>query len=310
MSSELKADSPNEPKVDLPSKDEIPPPPQNRQLRVYGWKKMWKENNNTLWTVVGDTGDGKSYAALSIGQLIDPNFGIENVAFSIADFLKKVNDDRFGRGSVIVLEEASVEASSYDWHSKSNRIFSMILDTWRNQNRMGVITLPNFKALEKGARRRTEAVVNMRGVKPRKRYSMGWFYNSDFGNIEDNFTTPIPEIDHKKRRDICFALPTEGLMDQYESEKSEYTDDLNERLLNELLEEHEENADGDGGKPTDPKKIADEILSSGVDEYVKVYNGMASINQELIEMDYEIGARKGKKVKAQVEREIDLDDWE
>jgi len=300
----------SQPKVNLPDNKEVPPPPNARQLRVYGWRKMWKEDNNSLWTVVGDTGDGKSYAALAIGELIDPNFGIENVAFSIVDFLKKVNNDSFGRGSVIVLEEASVEASSYDWHSKSNRIFSMILDTWRNQNRMGVITLPNFKSLEKGARRRTEAIVKMRGVKPRKGFSMGWFYNSDFGNIEDNFTTPIPEIDHKKRRDIYFALPTDELMEKYESAKEEYTGELNERLLNELLEEHEESGAEEDATPTDPKEIADDVLSNGVDEYVKVYNGMASVNQELIEMDYGVGARKGKKIKAQIEREIDLDEHE
>jgi len=300
----------SQPEVRLPNKDEVPPPPNARQLRIYGWKKMWREDNNSLWTVVGDTGDGKSYAALAIGELIDPNFGIANVAFSIVDFLKKVNDDDFGRGSVIVLEEASVEASSYDWHSKSNRIFSMILDTWRNQNRMGVITLPNFKALEKGARRRTEAIVKMRGVKPQKGYSMGWFYNSNFGNIEDNFTTPIPEIDHKKRRDIAFALPTDDLMEKYESAKSEYTGELNERLLNELLEEQKGDETGEDATPTNPKEIAKDVLSNGVEEYVKVYNGMASINQELIEMDYDVGARKGKKIKAQIEREVDLDEWE
>lgn len=281
--------------------DDAPPRPDNPILDRRAWAKMWLENNNTLWTVVGDTGDGKSYASLKIGETLDPDFGIKNVAFDIVEFIQKVVDDSFGQGSVIVLEEGSVEASSYDWHDQSNRVFAKILDTWRHQNRMGIINLPNFQALEKGARRRTKGIVKMQHAAPWRDYSQAKFYDAKYGNIEDKFTTPFPVIDGKERRYIRFTMPSDELVEAYETKKEQYTGDLNEDLLQNLLDEQEEQE----SESTTPQEIAQEIIDEGRgEEYVKEYNGRKSINKELIEMDYDIGGRKGKKVKAALEREL------
>lgn len=281
--------------------NEAPPKPDNPILAEYAWAEMWRDNGNTLWTVVGDTGSGKSYASLRLGEVIDPDFSIDNVAFNIVEFVKLVNDDSYGRGSVIVLEEGSVEASSYDWHSKSNRVFAQILDTWRHQNRMGIINLPNFQALEKGARRRTKGIVKMDEAAPWADYSEGRFYKSVYGHIEDGLKTPKATIQGMERPKIRFNMPSEDLREAYEEKKKDYTSELNERLLEELLEE--ERAEEE--EEQTPKQIADTILEKEDGEkYIKEYNGRKSINQELIEVDYGVGARKGKKVKAVLEREL------
>jgi hypothetical protein len=296
------SDSENEVEKHIP--DEAPPRPENPILDRRAWSKMWLEDNNTLWTVVGDTGDGKSFASLRIGEALDPDFGIENVAFNIVEFIDKVVDDSFSRGSVIVLEEGSVEASSYEWHSESNRVFAKILDTWRHQNRMGVINLPNFQALEKGARRRTKGIVKMQHAAPWRDYSQGKFYDAKYGNIEDRFTTPFPVIDGKERRYIRFSMPSDDLVEAYERKKEDYTADLNEGALESLIADQEEEADD-----MQPQEIADEIVSEGrVDDYVSDNNGQEYLDRGLIELDYNIGERKGKKVKKAVQREIDRED--
>jgi len=282
---------------------EAPDPPENPILKSRAWRKMWLEDSNALWVIVGDTGDGKSLASVRLGEKIDPNFSVEdNVAKNIVDFIRMATDkDNYGQGSVIVLEEASVEASSLDWHNKSNRIFAKILDTWRHQNRMGIINLPNFMALDKGARRRTKAIIKMQFAKPWLDYSQGKFYDSQYENVEDNFTTPFPIIDGRKRKYIRFKLPSQDLVDAYEAQKTDYTDELNERLLSELLEEQEDAQDDMG-----PKDIAGEIVSENrVDQYISSNNGQQYLDRGLIELDYEIGERTGKKVKKAIQQQID-----
>lgn len=280
--------------------EDAPPRPDNPILERRAWAKMWLEDNNVVWVVVGDTGDGKSYASLRLGEVLDPNFSINNVASNIVEFMQHATEDH-PRGTVTVLEEASVEASSYDWHDDSNRIFAKLLDTWRHQNRMAIINLPNFKSLEKGARRRTKGIVKMQHAAPWRDYSQAKFYDAKYGNIEDRFTTPFPVIDGKQRKYIRFNMPSEQLREAYEAQKKEYTGELNADMLETLLDAQEE----EEAEDKSAKDIADEILRENLGEqYIKEYNGRKSINQDLIEVDFDIGARKGGKVKAKLEQKL------
>jgi len=268
------------------------------------WGPMWIENSNVVFTVVGDPGDGKSWASLKLGETIHPNFSMDHVAFDIVEFMEKVVDDSFGQGEPIVLEEGSVEASAYDWHSMSNDVFRKVLDTWRTQNRMAIINLPNFKALEKGARRRTDAIVEMQEAKPWKGHSQAKFKKVKYNNISDNFTTPFPILEGVRRKFLRFTEPSEELKEAYEQKKEEYTSELNQRLLEQLLEEKEEEQQ----KNRTPKDIAHEIIDKGdVETYIKDNNGMEYIDRDLIELDYDIGDRVSSKVKKVIVQEEDLD---
>jgi len=281
--------------------DNAPPRPENPIIEKYAWRKMWLENNNTLWTIVGDTGDGKSYASLRLGEIIDQDFSIDNVAFSITEFLEMAMDKSAPQGSVIVLEEASVEASAYDWYSASNRIFAKVLDTWRHQNRMGIINLPNFMALEKGARRRTEAIVQMQHAAPWRDYSQAKFKEVKYDTIEDNLTTPFPITRGKQRKHLRFKLPSKELRDAYEDRKENYTTDLNKELLDELLEDEE----GEAGGLDDPADIADAIIDDDVSRYIMDAHGIPTFDKSLVEVDYGVGPAKSKRVKSAIRSKCD-----
>lgn len=284
--------------------DEAPPRPDNVILEHEAWRKMWVEDNNAIWTVVGDTGDGKSMASLRIAETIDPDFTIDQVANSITEFLQLVMDDDLGQGSVIVLEEASVEASAYDWHSESNRVFAKVLDTWRNQNRMAIINLPTFTKLEPGARQRTTGLVEMIEAVPWRNYSVAKFKKPHHNNITGDFWKEFPVIEGKKRKHMHFRLPSEHLIDAYDEVKEEYTTRLNEELLEELLQQEEEKE----AEQYTPQKIADEVVENeGIEEYIKDNHGQRYIDRDLIELEYGIGARKSKKVKKLLSQEVDVD---
>lgn len=285
--------------------NDAPERPENPILYKYFWRKMWAEDNNALCTVVGDTGDGKSMASLRMAEVLDPDFTIDQVAFDIVEFLELVMNDDYGQGSVIILEEASVEASAMDWHSESNRVFAKVLDTWRHQNRMGIINLPNFAALEKGARRRTKAIVEMQYAVPWKDYSQAKFKEVQYNNISDNMTTPFPTIDGRKRKYLRFKMPSDDLVEAYERRKENYTHDLNEGLLEDLLDSREE----EEKRRQTPQDIADEITASDDwdSTYVKDNHGQRYIDRDEIELEYGVGDKTSKKVKKVLAKEVDYD---
>lgn len=284
--------------------DEAPAPPDNPVLRHLMWAPMWVENSNVVVTIVGDPGDGKSYASLRLGEVIDPDFGLDQVASGIGEFMYKVNDDSYGRGQPIVLEEGSIEASSYDWHSVSNKVFRQVLDIWRNENRMAIINLPNFKALEKGARRRTDLIIEMTEAKPWKEHSRAKVKKARYNNITDKFTTPFPVLEGVRRKWLKFHPPSDELREAYEEQKAEYNAEQYEELLEQLLAEQEEESSERG-----PKDIAGEILENeGADAYIKDNHGNKYIDRDLIELEYDIGNAKSKKVKKVLVQREGLDD--
>lgn len=284
--------------------DRAPEPPTDPVLKHLAWAPMWVENSNVVFTVVGDPGDGKSYASLRIAEAIDPNFSIDQVAFNILDFLRLVKDDSIDQGQPIILEEGSVEANAYDWHSMSNEVLRKVLDTWRHKNRMAIINLPNFKALEKGARRRTDLIVEMMEAKPWKGYSQAKSKQVNYNNIDDHFSTPFPILEGKKRKFMRFKMPSEELVEAYEEKKVNYTSELNEELLQKMLDEKEEAESSQTG----PRDIVEDILETdSLDDYLNDNNGQTYIDRDLIELDYGIGARKSKKVKKQLKRETGID---
>lgn len=286
-----------------------PTPPEivreNPILRTKVWGKMNVHNDNYMGAVCGDTGSGKSWAALRIAEAVDPDFSIEQVAFSVEEFLRLVIDDSYGRGSMIVFEEASVEAAAYDWQSKGNKVFRQVLDTWRNQNRGLLITLPAFGQLDKGARGRMSALIQMHEKKESEGYTVAKYkwcdQDSDTGKIYKKY----PRLGGKVFKKLKIRKPSKGLRDAYEERKSNYTNNLNRELLEELLEA---TADDDDEDENDPHTVAHQIIDNGdIDGYISDNNGVEYLDRDLIELDYGIGARRSKKVKKLIVRECDLD---
>lgn len=294
--------------LDLTEKSEVNPTPppavrDNPVLRTKVWNRMNIHNDNWMAAVVGETGSGKSYGALRIAEAVDPDFSVDQVAFGIVEFMKLVTDDSLGRGSIIVFEEASVEANAQEWFTKGNKVLRQVLDTWRHQNRGAIFTLPAFGQLSKQARGRMSALIQMQGINHEENYSVAKYkwcdQDSDTGKIYKKY----PVLGGKKYKRIKIQRPSDSLVEAYEERKQSYTTDLNEGLLEELLEEQAEKEAEEKGLD-DPLAIADDIISEElVDEYIQDNHGQKYLDRDLIELDYGIGESKSKKVKKQLQRE-------
>lgn len=289
--------------------EEAPEPPAHPVLKHLAWKPMWIEDSNAVWVVVGDPGDGKSRASLRIGEAIWPGFQIDAVAQNIVEFMELVLDDSFGQGSVVVLEEGSVEASAYEWYSESNEVFRTVLETWRHQNRMAIINLPNFQSLDKGARRRTDVIIEMLEAKPWKGYSVAKPKEVDYNNIEDYFKTPFPILEGTQHKRIRFNQPSADLLADYERLKEEYTSNLNEQLYDKIRG-NDEASDDEEGKSI--KEIATEIAANGLSDFVSEdqRDGSPYINWNLIRVHYELSQKDAQAVKALLDKQFDQSDLE
>ena len=94
--------------------------------------------------IAGETGTGKSYAAMRLGQLIDKDFNIRNVVFSPKQFMEILENPWIKRGSVIIFDEAGVGIPSRDWYTIQNKMLGYVMQTFRHMNLCVIFTVPNI----------------------------------------------------------------------------------------------------------------------------------------------------------------------
>lgn len=285
--------------------DDMPKPVrENPVLRQFVWNRMHLHHDNYMGAFCGETGSGKSYAALRMAEVIDPDFSVDQIAFSVEEFLELVIDDSFGPGSMIVFEEASVEAGSDEYMTKKNKALRQVSETWRHQRRGAVFTYPAFKRLDSGVRGRVTGLVQLDSVNEASGYSVGRYkylqQDSDSGDIYRHFPV-IGGVEHRK---LKFRLPSDELLNEYEEMKTNYTSEKNVELLESLLDEASETEDD---AVDDPEEIAQDILTTdSLEDYIQDNHGQEYIDRDLIELDYGIGARLSKKVKKTIQREVEV----
>lgn len=118
-------------------------------------KERVSRKKNCLIAIVGSTGSGKSYTALSFGEQLDPEFDISRVAFTPQEFLDLVergNND-LPSGSVIILDEGQLSVSSREWLSLQNKIINQVLSTFRYKQFIVIFTMPDLSFIDSQSRK-------------------------------------------------------------------------------------------------------------------------------------------------------------
>src|SRR6266540_1259572 len=100
-------------------------------------KKYLNRETGIIVFLVGPPGSGKSFSAIRIATLIDPGFGIENICFTVPDYIAILN--RGTRvGQAILLDEAGVMGPARKWQSQSNISLALTAESVRHR---GLLTL-------------------------------------------------------------------------------------------------------------------------------------------------------------------------
>lgn len=203
-------------------------------------KSRVDRNQNYIMLFVGQTGTGKSYAAMSLGEEVDPNFNINRVVFSADEFIDILNNDgSLVKGSVIMWDEAGVGMPAREWYSLSNKVISYVVQTFRVKGYILIMTTPSLKYIDSQIRALFHGIAET--IDP----SM---YGGNFGWAKYMHLThdpkegktimqyPVIMDEHNRAMKIrgrtarhgnmLFSKPSEELVVDYESKKKEFTDKL------------------------------------------------------------------------------------
>lgn len=120
-------------------------------------KKLWEKNDDYWILVIGKTGSGKSYAAMKLAYMIDPEFSHENLAYTFQEYMKAGRKGK--QGQVLVLDEAiSLFFGRDSMSSKGKSVIEYMLKC-RKKNMCYILCCPDALLLQKPLLKKINAVI-------------------------------------------------------------------------------------------------------------------------------------------------------
>jgi len=200
-------------------------------------------NQNFILLGVGSTGTGKSYNFMELARDLDPNFTTDRIVFHPENFIKVVKQHP-PRGSVIMWDEVGVGLSSREWWTIQNKMIAYVLETFRRDNLILLMTTPNIGFIDKKVR----ALLHGFSETIDRTFTggqWGWIkYFHIFVNLrEARMMYRYPRIVDKHGRtrvlrgrsslhgNIRISEPPDWLTKSYEEKKLVFTESLQEKAL-------------------------------------------------------------------------------
>jgi ABC-type dipeptide/oligopeptide/nickel transport system ATPase component len=133
-------------------------------------ESRFRQKKNTFIAICGGVGEGKSYTALRLAEIIQPDFNVkEQVVYYPQQFLQVIENARSKVYRVVVLDEAHTTVPARLWYSFTNLAVSLVASTFRQLKSLVVIIVaPNINWVEKSIRE----MMNYYGVVLRKEGSI------------------------------------------------------------------------------------------------------------------------------------------
>jgi len=205
-------------------------------------------NQNFILLVVGPTGSGKSYDAMELARDMDPGFTVDRIVFYPKDFVR-VTKQGLPPGSVIMWDEVGVGLSAREWWSIQNKMIAYVLETFRRDRLILIMTTPNVTFIDKKVR----ALLHGFAETIDKTFTGNKFgyvkYFHIITNLREGKTMyRYPRIRDKYGRtrvirgktatsgNMRFTMPPEWLWEPYEEVKEVFTESLKDDAL-ELVSE-------------------------------------------------------------------------
>src|SRR4030067_1004819 len=142
-------------------------PLPNAWCRWFNYQTSSKNSNN-LVSVVGKTGSGKTWSAISIAEIMSQlsgvPFDIENIVFSLRELMELINSDKLRKGSVIVFDEPQISISAKEFQSEANKVFNYLLSTFRHRNFSLFFCTPFENLLDKSTRKLFHVRIETAGI--------------------------------------------------------------------------------------------------------------------------------------------------
>ena len=119
----------------------------HHQLTTKVVPSVQKKDFDWFMVVDGEEGAGKSVFGMQIAKTLDPNFNIDQVAFTPAEFISLVVNAK--KHQCIVFDEAFTGLSSRSALSEVNQLLVSLMMEMRQKNLFIILIMPTFFMLDK-----------------------------------------------------------------------------------------------------------------------------------------------------------------
>lgn len=204
-----------------------------------------KRNSNVLASFVGSTGSGKTWSALAVGEIVSRlnkvPFGITNVVFGLRELMELINSGTLKRGSVIIFDEPQASISAKDFQLVANKVFNLLVSTFRHRNYCLFFCTPFESLLDKSTRKLFHARFETLSIDRKNkvcRVKPRFLEHSETKTYVKQLCVSFVDKSGLKRFEKMFywdvPKPSKELIEQYESKKLAFTTQLNLNIMTKL----------------------------------------------------------------------------
>jgi len=209
--------------------------------------RIVKENRNALVLVVGATGQGKSYCAARLGEILDPpdpatgyeGFNIKRVVFDTEEFLKVMKEGldnkSLRRGSVLVYDEVGISHSNRNFQDSLNKALNFVFQGFRRENLIVFLTVPKLKFVDLQLRELMHYIIVPKKIDYAKSllWCKGYIIRqnpmSDDNTPFYTYKAKVASASFDGVRDLEYfglSLPSPGFVADYEEKKKSFMFEL------------------------------------------------------------------------------------
>jgi hypothetical protein len=172
-------------------------------------KSRLGKRKNFLIAIVGQTGSGKSYAGMKLGELYDFNhdFDESHIVFSVDEFYDAL--ETLGNNCFIMFDEAGLGFAHREYMSAINKMLAMVFQTFRYKFLNVIFTMPKLGFMDYVGRSLLHAVIRMIDQ------GEGVVYRVQPNYLGSEIYTPKVGL-------VKFGLPSQDLIAKYEVKKASF----------------------------------------------------------------------------------------
>lgn len=208
--------------------------------------RVGKYNKNFICCFVGDTGSGKSYAALRLAEKVSDNFKIlpslkdyDNVVFGdmanqFMRILNRKGEGELGPGDVILWDEAGLGMPKKEWYDVVNRMINKVVQSFRWKRLILILTVPDSSFIDSDTRKLFHMIFEMVGIDFKKKLSVAKPKEVQVNHISNKSYYWYPRLKDSDGRiapmtRISFSMPSKELIDIYEKKREKWSREFNKR---------------------------------------------------------------------------------
>lgn len=265
-------------------------------------QRLTKKRKNALILIVGDTGGGKSYAALKMAEAIDPTFHPGRIAHMRgSEFIRILTTEKLRRGNVVIWDDVGKGLKKRDWYDVVNKAIVDVLQVFRVLGLCVIFTCPDASFIDSNAISLFHYWGEMTTIDYTKKKSKMKFFKIQKNRRTGKTYWHYIRVAGKKITRLVTGLPSRELIRQYEKDKAPAVKNTIKRAGKtldkiETKQKISEMTDGD---------IMNGILQNA-EYYIKEYNKRRFIDPYAVMSGFKIGLPRANKIKSMVEKQLKL----